>query len=321
MIDERVPTHLGWHKAPSGEKVTLTLSGGAPKALLEFYQTTLPADSTRTPICITIKALNVQASKRRMKNAIAEIGRAHVDLVFSEWQGDSLVERYRIQHNEDQLFDLGDRATLFATHERRIRAALEYGLKAFDAHYTMPTLPLVPGPTEPVHFDAGFPNPKFERQLGNWINLVAFKVLSSTYHQGWALSYTGFVDSDRKFIAPYEISVEAYTVRPNIALSRGYYGVSSFVSRPELYFLYKKIFPGLYVSMSLNVPVGVEFLEDLDRRNSANFVIGVGASQGIRIVPWQKYGVVLGVDFFQEFQTSKVYRADIGVEFVIGVNF
>ena len=71
----------------------------------------------------------------------------------------------------------------------------------------------------------------------------------------------------------------------------------------------------------MNVPIGYEELEDIGGDESFNFIIGVGASQGIRIIPWENFGVMIGADFLQQFQTSKVYRRDLGFELMLGVNF
>ncbi|MBV6647447.1 MAG: hypothetical protein KI790_18455, partial [Cyclobacteriaceae bacterium] len=200
-------------------------------------------------------------------------------------------------------------------HERRIRAALEYCMLAFLSNYEK-------RPAEVVHHftppKGGF---KVDSRLGQWFNLVTVKAMRSAYFAGYGISYTGFVDSKKGWIRPYETSFEVGWSRTGIAEENGYKNVNSYVFRPELYFFYKRLFPGVYASMSTNVPVGYEILQNLDDSNSWNFVIGIGASQGIRIIPWRKKGLVLGLDFFQQFETSEVYRTDLGFELVIGASF
>ena len=101
----------------------------------------------------------------------------------------------------------------------------------------------------------------------------------------------------------------------------GYKNVNSFLFRPELYFVYKRIIPGLYGMLSANLVIGYEILEDFEEKSSFNFVGGAGLSQDIRVIPWKKNGFVLGADFFQQYETSEVYDFDLGVEVILGVNF
>ncbi|WKN41692.1 hypothetical protein [Tunicatimonas pelagia] len=316
VYDERPNKHLGTHKNLAGDKVKLHLDKGAEQAVKNFYETSLPQQAGQRPIVIKIKALNVQESKRRMNSFIARAARAHVELAFLEQRQGELVEIFSIQHNEDQVFGLYDKIGLYATHERRIRAALEYCMLAFLDNYQE---------SEPdtlaTHFNVPKGGYRVDPRLGQWFNLVTVKGMRSTYFEGYAISYTGFVDSKKGFIRPYETSFEVTWARPGVAADNGYRDMESFVFRPELYFFYKRIIQGVYVSLSANVPVGYELLENLDGGNSFNFVIGVGASQGLRIIPWERRGIVFGADFFQQIETSKVYRRDIGVELVLGVNF
>ena len=316
VYDERPNKHLGTHKNLTGDQIKLYLDKGAEQAVKNFYEISLPQQPDKNPIFIEIKALNVQESKRRMNSFIARAARAHIELAFLEQRGSEFVEIFSIQHNEDQVFGLYDKIGLYATHERRIRAALEYCMLAFLDNYQE---------SEPdtlaTHFNVPKGGYRVDPRLGQWFNLVTVKGMRSTYFEGYAISYTGFVDNKKGFIRPYETSFEVTWARPGVAADNGYRDVESFVFRPELYFFYKRIVQGVYVSLSANVPVGYELLENLDEGNSFNFVIGIGASQGLRIIPWERRGIVFGADFFQQIETSKVYRRDIGVELVLGVNF
>ncbi|MEM9833959.1 MAG: hypothetical protein AAF944_25230 [Bacteroidota bacterium] len=316
VCDERPNKQLGTHKNLTGDKVKLYLDKGADQAVKSFYEISLPQQTGHRPICIEIKALNVQESKRRMNSFITRVARAHVELAFLEQRGGKLVEIFSIQHNEDQVFGLYDKIGLYATHERRIRAALEYCMLAFLDNYqeSKPD-------TLATHFDIPKGGYRINPRLGQWFNLVTVKGMRSTYFEGYSISYTGFVDNKKGFIRPYETSFEVTWARPGVAEDNGYRDVESFVFRPELYFVYRRIIQGVYVSLSANVPVGYETLENLDGGNSFNFVIGIGASQGLRIIPWERRGIVFGADFFQQLETSEVYRRDIGVELVLGINF
>ncbi|UII75724.1 hypothetical protein LV716_15900 [Flagellimonas sp. HMM57] len=314
VTDEREEQPLGLFKKANGNKVTLHLNKGAAQAVKNFYEASLlPVGK---PIHIKIKALNVQESHRRMNKGIVKVARAHVELWFFEKNGNTITEVFRIQHNEDEVFGLAEKQRLQDTHEKRIRAALEYCMHAFLNNYTETTSkPLV------NHFKPPTEGYNVDERLGQWFNLVTLKGMRSTNFEGYGVSYTGFVDSKKGLIKPYETSFEVTWTRPGVAEENGYKDVNSYVFRPELYFFYKRIVTGVYATASANIPIGYEIAEDLDGDNSFNFIIGAGASQGIRIMPWKRKGLVFGVDFFQQFETSKVFRTDFGLELVLGVNF
>jgi len=317
VMDERTEKHLGEHKDLEGNTIELVLQGGAFHAVKAFLAPSLSPTENSDPVYLRIEALNVQESKRRMNELITRVARAHVSLVFLERTENGLEEVFRIQHNEDQVFYLTDRETLFATHEQRIRAALEYCVLAFaaDREARLSAQPVA------KHFSPNGSEDVFEAKLGNWFNIVTARVMNSTYRQGWSVSYTGFMDSDRGFILPYELSYEEETVKSNFAEDEGYRDVQLRIIRPRFYYVYKKLVPGVYAALSLSTPIGYEELTETNGTDSFNFIIGAGASQGIRIIPWQKFGIVFGVDFLQQVQTSRVYKHDLGFEWMIGVNF
>ena len=250
-----------------------------------------------------------------MNNGIVKVARVHVEMSFFQMEAGMLKELYTIKHNEDEVFGLYEKAELYATHEKRIRAALEYCMHYFLKNYEEAKSGVS------TDFIPLRENEKIEDTLGQWFNLVTVKGMGSRYFQGYGISYTGFVDSKKGWIRPYETSFEITWAREDVAEENGYEEVNSFVFRPELYFFYKRLFKGIYASMSTNVPVGFELLQELSGDTSFNFVIGIGAGQGLRFIPWQKKGLVFGVDFFQQFETSEVYRFDLGVEVVLGINF
>ncbi|MEM9363770.1 MAG: hypothetical protein AAGA43_14115 [Bacteroidota bacterium] len=316
VLDKRKVKSLGIHKNLNGEETELFLKEGAEAAIESFYAHSLKKDSLKEPIYIELHALNVQESKRRMNNGIVQIARAHIELSFFKMEGQQLKKIYTIKHNEDEVFGLYEKVELYDTHEKRIRAALEYCM-----HYFLKNYKKVKAVVSNTDFIPPRENEKIVNKLGEWFNLVTIKGMGSRYFQGYGISYTGFVDSEKGLIRPYEASFEVSWAREGVAEENGFEEVNSYVFRPELYFFYKRLFQGVYASMSMNVPLGFELLEDLSGDNTFNFVIGIGASQGLRFIPWQKGGLVFGVDFFQQFETSEVYRFDLGVEFVLGINF
>ena len=316
VIDKRKVKSLGTQTNLNAEPIELLLHNGAEQTVKAFYDLTLRKDSLSQPIHIKIKALNIQESKRRMNDGIARVARAHISLTFLQEKDNTLKEIFSIKHNEDEVFDLDDKPGLYATHEKRIRAALEYCMHAFLEDYQKSRYLLANQDFKPEK-----KGKKIDVELGEWYNLITIKGMQSTYFEGYGVSYTGFVDSKKGLIRPYETSFEVTWAKPDVARDNGYAEVDSFVFRPELYFFYKRLLRGVYASMSANIPVGFETLEALDNSNSLNFVIGAGASQGLRFIPWKNKGLVFGADFFQQFENSKVYRFDLGLEVVLGINF
>ena len=232
VIDDREERQLGCLKDPDGNKVNLKLEGGASKAVRSFIDISFPHLENNQPIHIKIKALNVQESKRRMNNGIVRIARAHVALVFFEESEGKLNELFSITHNEDQVFALIDKESLFNTHEQRIRAALEYCMLAFVDNY-----PKDSEVAKPTHFSKDGSTPAFSSKLGKWFNIIAVKGMNSTHHEGWSIGYTGFVDSKKGFILPYEISYEEEYVKSNSARDKGYESADLRIIRPRFYYL------------------------------------------------------------------------------------
>ena len=194
------------------------------------------------PSYIKINVLNIQETRR---NAEEVISRAAVDLSFCEMRRGKLKELYRVQRNEDQIFAasiFGFAKTIedvYSTHEKRIRAALEYALLAFIEYHDNAKTDAT-SHFEKSNFDKGDDN-----RLNNWYNIIEYRqILTSTYHNGWALGYTGFMDSDRKFIIPYEINLEFYDVKEDFARREGFEFVDATILRPGI-FGYKKLFPGV----------------------------------------------------------------------------
>ena len=316
VIDKRSQQTLGRVKDEEGGRVEIKLKGGAPAAVQGFMDASFPQKEGSSPVVIHVEALEIQESKT---NIIDRIIRVHTTLAFLAPQpSGELKEVYRIQHNEDDVYALPNKKEVFSEHEKRVRAALEYCMHSFLANYE-------PAPTDAsVQHFAEDPEAttEFNKDLGNWYHMATFKhIMQSDIHEGWAISYTGFLDKDKGFIMPYEISFSQLEVISEEASERGYNFVGLDVIGLGLY-RYIKVIPGVYGALGVNVPLGLESLRDIDGDGrSTRFVIGIAAVQGIRIIPWKNFGLVLGADVFQQVQTSEIFRRDIGFELVFGFNF
>lgn len=319
VFDDRQEQHLGVVKDRSGKQLNLRLEEGASVAVKKFMDVALPKTDNRTPIHIRIKALEIQ----QVQTSIDEItARVYTKLSFFSEGGLTGGELFSIGHYENQVFPVSNSTEIYETHEKRIRAALEYCIRGFinsqNTDTTDFTLEKNKGTT--VDFSTGKSSLKPYVPLGKWFNLVTFKRVFDKNNEGWEISYIGFADSEKDFIVPFEISYGQFRAKSDLVRNRGYSSVDSYAFGPG-FNGYIKIIPGVYADIGLNIPIGMEVLRDLENKKSNNFLIGIGANQGIKIIPWKEFGIVIGAGIFQQLQTSKVYKRNFGFELELGINF
>ncbi|MFS4467788.1 hypothetical protein [Maribacter sp. 2210JD10-5] len=156
--------------------------------------------------------------------------------------------------------------------------------------------------------------------LNRWFNLITFKRTLDKYENRWEVGYTGFTDSDNDFIIPFEISYGQSRAKTDRVRERGYSSIDTYALGSGFNGLIK-IIPGVYVDIGLNIPLGIEVLRNLEDKKSNNFLVGVVASQGVKIIPWKEFGIVIGAGIFQQLQISKVYKRNFGFELELGINF
>ncbi len=318
VFDDRQEQHLGVVKDRSGKQLNLQLEDGASVAVKKFMDVALYKMNDRVPIHIRIKALEIQ----QVQTSIDEItARVYIKLSFFSKGGLSEGELFSIGHYEDQVFPLSNSTKIYETHEKRIRAALEYCIRGFiNSQNTDTDSTLEKNKGSTVDFSTGKSLLEPYAPLGKWFNLVTFKRVFDKNNEGWEISYIGFADSEKDFIVPFEISYSQFRAKSDIVRNRGYSSVNSFAF--GLGFNgYIKIIPGVYADIGLNIPIGMEVLRDLENKKSNNFLIGIGANQGIKIIPWEEFGIVIGAGIFQLLQTSKVYKRNFGFELELGINF
>ncbi|NMH88244.1 hypothetical protein [Flavivirga algicola] len=153
----------------------------------------------------------------------------------------------------------------------------------------------------------------------NWFDTFNFKKTFSKNYDGWKVSYIGFDDNDTDFILPFEVSFGQNSAKTEVVKRRGYKSLETFNIAPGFNGLIK-LSPGIYFELGLNAPIGIEVLKDLNGTTSKSFLIGLSSNQGIKIIPWKAFGLVLGVNVFETIQSSKVFRDNLGFGFELGVN-
>ncbi|MFT5889917.1 MAG: hypothetical protein ACI9Y7_000005 [Dokdonia sp.] len=316
VFNDEQDAHLGVIEDHSGNKVTLRLQNGTARTIKEFMDTTLPKTSGKTPIHIRINNLKIEQAQTSIDTRTA---RVYIALNFYAESGEEL---YKVEHYEDQVFPESDVTKIHETHEQRIRAALEYCLWSF-INRPKPDLTnntLKNGNRSKTSFASEKSDFESYVPLGKWFDILTFKRVIDTYNEGWEIAYTGFSDSEKDLIIPFEIAYGQSRATSDVVKKRGYRSVNSYALGFGLSG-YIKITPGFYVDLGLNVPIGIEVLSDLEDKKSTNFLIGISSHQGVKIIPWKDYGIVIGAGLFQRFQTSKVINRNFGFELELGINF
>jgi hypothetical protein len=309
VIDDRAEEHLGLVENSSDKKVKIFLENGTATAIKQFMDATLPKTSTRIPITLRVNNLRVEQAQTNIEKRTA---RVYIALSFFS---QSKQELYKIDHYEVQIFPVSDLTEINKTHEQRIRAALEYCLwKFIDDQKVNTNDHLMKSRTvDEVTFEPYVP-------LGKWFNMLTFKKTKDKYSDGWNVAYTGFSDHEKDLIIPFVIGYGQSRATSNVLQERRYSSANSFSFGFGLSG-YIKLMPGIYADLGVNVPVGIEFLKNLEDKKSTNFLIGVGTHQGVKIIPWQDFGIVIGAGLFQRWQTSKITKENYGFELELGINF
>jgi hypothetical protein len=319
VYDEREKKSLGEIESLAGEKTQLYLTGGAEQAIQGFMNVSLPKSDTSTPVFINIKSLEIQQAQTGVEELTA---RVYVRLIFFIKRTNQEIQLLEIGHYEDQLFSFSNTLHLHETHEQRIRAALEYCVISLMNEPSIPNTlqELNSGKRAPPLVNHKITLLEQKPSLTKWFNLLTFKKSYSQYYEGWEVSYTGFADSDKDFIIPFEFSYGQSKTKSGLVKKEGYSSIDTYVFGAGANG-YVKLASGVYLDLGVSVPIGAEILKDLNNKQSENFIIGIGASQGVKIIPWKDFGLVFGASVFEQVQSSKVFKKDFGVEFEIGVNF
>jgi len=316
VIDDRQELHLGVIEDNSNKKVKLRFENGTVTTIKYFMDAALPKTVDRVPITLRINSLKIEEAQTNIAKRTA---RVYVELYFYAENGEEL---YKVVHYEDQVFPVSNLTEIFETHEQRVRAALEYCLWSFiNAKKANTTNNLIKdgmldntsSTKEASTFENYVP-------LGKWFNMLTFKRVTDKYNEGWNVAYTGFSDSEKDLIIPFAIGYGQSSSKSDIVQERGYSSVDSYA----LGFGFNgfiKITPGVYVDLGLNAPIGMEVLRDLEDKKSTNFLIGISANQGVKIIPWKDFGIVIGAGVFQRWQTSKVINRNFGFQLELGINF
>jgi hypothetical protein len=316
IFDDREKLNLGIIENSSNKSITLNFENGTALTIKHFMDTALPKTSNKVPITLRIKNLRIEEAQTSIDKRTA---RAYMELHFYSENGEEL---YKVVHSENQVFPVSNVTEIYETHEQRIRGALEYCLWSFiNTQKGDVTNNLVKdGIQDNDNLTAETSTREPYVPLGKWYNMLTFKRVIDKYNEGWNIAYTGFSDHEKDLIIPFVMGYGQSSAKSDIVQERGYSSVNSYAFGFG-FNGFIKIIPGFYVDLGLNVPIGIEVLRDLEDKKSNNFLIGLSANQGMKIIPWKDFGIVIGAGIFQRWQTSKVINSDFGFQLELGINF
>lgn len=82
-----------------------------------------------------------------------------------------------------------------------------------------------------------------------------------------------------------------------------------------------KFYKGIYIGIGVNIPFGYETTRNSNNEKKSKFLIGFESKQGIRLIPWEELGIVLGINYKQYFINSNVLNRELNFELELGINF
>ncbi len=310
-------------KGAFNRKVTADLRNGVESAIFNYLKTSVSQDTAATPIIMRIVHLNI--SERT--NAFSEYGRAEIAVEFYKNENGNQGKVY-----EAEAFIDKPAMDVTKGHEKRIREVLLMCLEKFNNSGWENAVP-VQNQELPVVENVVAANtlPKQEpvvssygmQQAPRWNSLLTFNKTLGVNADGWALTYYGYTNSEKsKWIIPWVISIENYTVDPTYFSQWGYSQAQFSYYMPGISAFNKLNEKGnLMANFTFMIPVGSEKLTDYSGRESTHFVIGLAPTQGIYFVPESNFGITFGIGVYEKLMTSKVYKSDIGIKFEFGLKF
>jgi hypothetical protein len=283
----------------------LYLKPSKAKSMYSFLSKSFPIQDGVIPIVIRINELSIQKEQTDVSDITA---RVCMNLTFFDTSKQVL---FRVSHIEDEVFDEFSEDEILQTHEKRVRAGFEYCMRSFIDQLNHPEL----------DWAADFENKTMvNSRLEKWHNMLSFKKVYSNHTEGWRISYTGFADRNDDFILPFVFSYDQVRLKNDVLKKSKIKSVDTYAFGTG-FNGYLKIVNGFYLGAGLDVPIGAEVIRDLEDQKKTNFLIGVNVKEGMLIMPWQDFGILMGFNFFQSFRNSKVYQTNYGFEWEIGINF
>lgn len=149
---------------------------------------------------------------------------------------------------------------------------------------------------------------------------ISYQKGYSPYYEHWYIKYEEFVDSDDDLIVPISFGYGHSKIKSKKLKAKNL--ISASISTFDFGFDgYIKLHKGIYFCLGAKTIIGVETFKKVNKNKASKFLIGGHLNQGIRLIPWQEFGVVLGISISERLQNSKFYTSEFGWALEIGINF
>ncbi len=319
VIDGRKDTaSIGYTRNWSDKKNIVALAPDMVTAIQNFADFTLPHDSSLAPVILKVLFLQVKEERVSISNNIA---RAEIKLEFYKESELGLKKVFEIEHFEDRNVDDFSTEKKSDIYEILIRSVLSHCFNEFSQ------IGLTNEPSGNSINRQTLTNPSTLEKLPltennlllKWVNIISYQKIISKHTEGWRVSYVGFTENE-KVILPFIYSFDRYRIKPESLKGSGYKSANYFTPSFGTVF-YHNLFSAIYINFSLQIPVGVERLVDVNNENSSNFLIGIESSQELMFIPKSDFGLVIGVGIYQKAQTSKIFQTNFGAELRVGIKF
>lgn len=290
------------------------LDGGVEKGIFQYLETSFQEDTGSTPVVMRIVHLRVSE-----KMALtSEIGKIDLEVEFLQWQNENLEKVFETTVNiEEPTFD----AT--STHEKRLRQAIVRSLKEFARYDKTEHSVTYFEDTDEVLVkekpDVVYGEPRSEvKKLTN--SLLTFSGAGGLNATGWSLSFATYVNSASRWIIPWGVSMERYTMRTEYFSKFNYYSAKMNYLMPGIS-AFRKLNDYLYLNVSFYVPLGTEKLTDFSNNTSTKFIVGMAPSQGIHFISKANAGITFGIGIYERVLSAGTYSSDIGIKADFGLKF
>ena len=162
---------------------------------------------------------------------------------------------------------------------------------------------------------------KYVNETNKWINLVTYSQRYGLHADGWSIQYYGYnINNTSRWSIPITLSVEGFKIHPDYFYKSDYYSVNMNYLLAGISPFYK-LTNTIFLNFDLNVAFGEEKLKDTYGTENSHILLGLSPAQGIYFIPKSKVGLTLGLSVYEKSFSSKVYKNDLGIKFVMGIKF
>lgn len=297
------------------KSVSAHLYGGLENSLFNYLKNAYPRDTSQTPIVIIVKHLSISETSA----FTLEKARAEIKLEFYKTSNGKLGKVYATEYFVEK-----QSADVSRGHEKRIKTVLDTCIERFNESDWKTVQPefkardrVEPADVDTTEADGS----ETVREDSVTNSLLTFHMAFGMNASGWSLSYYRFVNKKTSnWIIPWMVSIEAFTINPEIFQKTNYYEARLSYWMPGVS-AFKRLSDRLYLNLTLLIPVGRESLTTFYGNVRQNFLFGFAPAQGLYFIPKSNRGLTFGIGVFERVLSSEVYSTDIGFKAEVGFKF